>query len=263
MNLAAASRSDSKIRCFGSRNKTPMATESTVDGPPSVIVIHSCDRHRSSPTFPTLDMYTLDQSSSHSACSSAAVASEGIGDEHRWSSCSTKHEQKPHSMPYLPKRQASYHSSSCCTGSFCSSDDPSYCILSQCEKISQDISVMLDSLEMSKRQRASITDAPDRDDPCLPHIRGKKRFLRRTKRLDRFRQIAEDQDSINSASLPRQPCRQLSFARREKRWSDCTTSTMTVSESYLSLHDALDEDQARERRASLKPQKPRRQKSNS
>ena len=237
MNVPQTPRGYSKLRCFDSRNKSPMPTYCS--GPPSIILIppssapaspSSCRHHRRS----AVDVMV-------SPSSSSSVVSKGTDDEQRWLPC--KSEKRPSLLPsVLPRRQASYHTeSSCCSSSLCSNDGASYSILSECEKLSQELTEMLKNLENGKRDRGDSSPS-------------KLSFSHRNKRLNRFRQLGEDQDSTKSASLPRQPCRQMSFARREKRWSACTADG-----SYTSLPDA--ENGKDQRRASLKPQKPRRQKS--
>ena len=239
MNVpSSSSRSQPKHRCFDSHNKSPMS--SFCAGPPSIIVIPPSSPPDAQPQ--ENDAVALSRSSFTSI-----ISKDTTVDEHRWSPC--KHDKRPSLPSVLPKRQDSNYSR--CSSSLGSSDEESSdSILSECEKLSQELSEMMKSLGNGKRERGESSQGST----ALSHTLALRHH--RNKRQSRFRNLTEDQDSINSASLPRRPSRQTSFSclQRDKRWCACTTDG-----SYASLPDAATEKS--QRRASLKPQKPRRQKS--
>lgn len=240
MNVPSSSpRSQPKHRCFDSQNKSPMS--SFRSGPPSIIVIPPSSLADVQPQED--DAVALSRSSFTSI-----ISKDTNDDEQRWSPC--KHDKRPSLPSVLPKRQDSNYSR--CSSSLGSSDEESSdSILDECEKLSQELSEMMKSLGNGKRERGESSQGST---TALSQTLAFRHH--RSKRQSRFRQLAEDQDSINSASVPRRPSRQTSFSclQRDKRWCACTTDG-----SYASLPEAANEKV--QRRASLKPQKPRRQKS--
>ena len=130
-------------------------------------------------------------------------------------------------LPKFPIRQESYKNADSC----CSSDSNTYTVLSECEKYSQEISDVLQGLQVD-----------DDESPEEKHLRD----------------LGESDQSLNSSSmqLPRMPHRQMSFGNREKRWSASTADGSWSSLPFPST------ESSKSRSSLTSPKKPRRQLSN-